>query len=144
MDKYIEKIRELKRENGKLKKYKVFVEKSKDTNTIYNEIKGFKKESEQIPGLKKRCNELLSENKRLQSKIFDLNNSQLSFANKSNFYKQQMQINKLEEDMRKLKEEYKDTFERNKILEMIVEKLEPIFTLCDFGDQEESDAELSE
>ena len=144
MDKYIEKIRELKRENGKLKKYKVFVEKSKDSKSIYNELKGFKKESEQIPGLKKRCNELLSENKRLQSKISDLNNSQLSFANKSNFYKQQMQINKLEEEQIKLKEEYKDTFERNKTLEMIVEKLEPIFTLCEFGDQEESDAELSE
>jgi len=138
MDKYIEKIRELKRENMKLKKYKVFVEKSKDSKSIYDQIKNLQIKLEKKDALETRCKHLLSENKILQSKVSKLQRSELSFANKSNFYKQQIEINQLEENIEKLKDEYKNTFERNKKLEMIVEKLADVFSLCEF------DAELSD
>jgi len=131
MDKY-EKIRELKRENIKLKKYKNFVNKSKDTKEIYDKIKDLQEEFDKYQKCKKRCSDLLYENQTLQQTLLKLQQSELSFANKSNFYKQQMQINRLNENIEKLNHDYKQTFERNKDLEKVVEKLKDVFQLCDF------------
>lgn len=133
MDKYIDKIRELKKENYKLKKYKVFVDKNKDTKGIYKEITNLKNKSDDLEKLKKDFKSLEQENIQLKNQIKHLKDSELSFVNKSKFYQQQMKINDLESEIVTLQEEkkqiYKDheeTFERNKILELIVQKLKDI------------------
>ena len=133
MDKYIDKIRELRKENHKLKKYKVFVDKSKDSKSIYNEISNFQKEMGNFEILQKKYKSLDEENKKLKKLVGKLQDSELSFVNKNKFYHQQMKINELQEQINILKQEkdqiYKDheeTFERNKILELIVEKLKDI------------------
>lgn len=130
MDKYIEKIKELRRENMKLKKYKLFVEKSKDSKSIYDEIKNLRNELNKYKNLGTELNRSKDLNLQLQTQIYKLQQSELSFANKSNFYRQQMEINDLEEEVEKQKTEkdkiyddHKDTFERNEKLEGIVDKL---------------------
>lgn len=134
MDKYIEKIRMLKKENMKLKKYKIFVEKNKDTKLIYNEIKNLQNEENKYKILQKDFIFLQEENKLLSKQVLELKNSELSFANKNKFYKQQIQINSLEEDIKILNneknqiyEDHKDTFEKNKDMEIVINRLKNIF-----------------
>lgn len=127
MDKHIEKIRELKRDNNKLKKYKNFVEKSKDTKSIYDEIKNLKNQLEKYENLDQELQNCKLQISKYKTEISNLNKSELSFANKSNFYKQQMEINQLKDDKDKLNKNYKETFEKNKKLENIVEKLQDVF-----------------
>lgn len=146
MDKYIEKIKELKRENHKLKKYKLFVEKSKDTNIIYNEIKDLQNQLAYYQNMETKFKHTLNLNLQLQTQIDSLLLSELTFANKTQFYRQQMEINQLEEKVEKQKtekdkyyEDHKDTFERNNKLQNIVNKLKDL--LEDVDNLSDSDSE---
>ena len=140
-NKHIEKIRELKRENMKLKKYKTFVQKSKDSKEIYNEMKDLQNEVNKYQACKKHSEHLLYENKMLQAQVLKLEQSELSFANKSNFYKQQILINQLNETVENLNNNYKKTFEKNKKLEIIVNKLQSLFKFCKFSDDTDDKSE---
>ena len=127
MDKYIKKIRELKRENIKLKKYKVFVEKNKDTKSIYNDIENYQKEIKKNKILVSDLKQFIIKNKELLIKINNLKNSELSFVNKSNFYKQQIEINILNEKIKnnekekvEINKQNENMYKRNKFLEDIL------------------------
>lgn len=134
MDKYINKIHELKKENIKLKKYKIFVEKNKNTKSIYSEIENLQNEKTKFEILKQDFSKLNEENNILKSKILKFKESELSFANKNKFYSQQIEINNLKENIIKLEkekkqiyEDHRDTFKKNKDMQIIIDRLKNIF-----------------
>lgn len=134
MDKYInlddsvklKKIIELKKEINKLKKYKNFVEKSKDTKQILDDIIFLQKEQEKYKELQKRYNDLLKENKLLSNNLDKLKQSELSFVNKNTFYHQEMTINSLKQKIQEMEREKEEIKENNKEILIKNEKLERV------------------